>query len=505
MSALVTFFSGVVFFLMVVGSGVPANELQVNDYPSSPMGLVASFHTGPLPDPLQKLSIEDVQSWGNYLYVTGRYINGDQVLEVWNVRDPQNPVRQQTLSFGNIKQQATDHWQFPYMSIFDNTLVVRSNFSEVLYVLTPDGQLVEGEYYDFAESVSGIINNEESLFLSHAGSYGCYFGRLFDPYDVLPQQEYGYSILNFTNPQRPFVASMVPSTTSAFTMEVFSGHINAILENVPGTLTSENNRIRFSGRVIEAQSHIEVFWQPRLPEIFNPALYQRTLRDQIEQVVQAQSVSLRLGDAVEQYFDSLAIEADRTIEGALQQTYPLTDPCKAVLETYGITIDDSLRLAIFKAVKHDLTLSLDTQLSTQLISPLFQDWMEALFVIPIASKEVMLEEISTVLHQSLTPSTVARYLLDNYIAPYSDVPDWMFWDMNELVDHAVDSGPGEIADQIIRVANQAILADDLIEEALALVPAAQKFFLPAGFPENARDLLEYAFFEHGAKLDREGL
>ncbi|HOE10944.1 MAG TPA: hypothetical protein PLQ35_03855 [bacterium] len=479
------------------------SELQVNYAPAIPMGLIGSFYTDAATKPS---SIEDIKSWGNYLYLTVRYVNGDQKLEIWDVRNPAAPFLRQSLSYGNIMTTPTDYWRFPYVNVLDNSILIRSNFSDIVYHHNELGELVEDGWYDFAQTVAEIKNNEESLFMSVAGSFGTFFGRLFDPYEVFPEEEYGYAVLNFANPRHPFVANLVPSITDTWSSEAFAGHLNGALGNIPGNIRIDMNQVTFSGREMLAKSQFDVFWKPRLDKIFNTEILDRTVRDQIETIVKNQPYAEQFADAVERYFQSLQIEADRTVEGAIRSGYGETEKLRTILNDYKIDMNESVRFAIRKIVMKELSLTLEKELSVSLFSPLLQDWTGGLFAIPsFSSKADMLQFVSSILNEKLDAGTVGRFILDNYIAPYVDTPDWMHWTMEQFVDEVVNTDAGEAISAAIGAANTVVTADGFLETALSLVPEAKKFYLPAGFPEDARDVLEYAFFEHGAKLNRQGL
>ncbi|HPA46830.1 MAG TPA: hypothetical protein PLG59_02790 [bacterium] len=478
-------------------------ELQVNYAPSIPMGVIGSFYTDAVSKPS---SIEEIKSWGNYLYLAVRYMNGDQKLEIWDVRNPASPYLKQVLNYGNILTTPTDHWLFPHVNVLDSSILIRSNFSDKVYHHNELGELVEDGWYDFAEAVAEMKNNEESLFMSVAGSFGTFFGRLFDPYEVLPEEEYGYAVLNFANPRHPFVANLVPSVTDLWFSEAFAGHLNGALGNIPGNIRIDANQITFSGRQILAKSQFDVFWKPRLDKIFNTEILDRTVRDHIETIVKSQPYAKQFTDAIDRYFRSLQVEADRTLEGAIRQGYGETEQLKKILDDYDIDINESVRSAVRKIVAKELSLTLEQELSVQLFSPLLENWTDNLFAIPsFSSKTDMLQFVSSILNEQLDAGTVARYVLDNYIAPYVDTPDWMHWTMEEFVDEVVKTEAAQAVSVIIGAAHTTATADGFLEIVLSFVPEAKKFYLPVGFPEDVRDVLEYAFFEHGAKLNRKGL
>lgn len=495
----------VVFGLLLgaLESSSANTELSVNYTPSIPLSVVGSFYTDANAKPS---SIEDIKSWGNFLYLTVRYVNGDQKLEIWDISNPAAPFLKQALDYGNLMTTPSDYWRFPYVNVLDSSIVIRSNFSDKVFHHNELGELVEDGWYDFAESVAEMKNNEESLFMSVAGSYATFFGRLYDPYEVLPEEEYGYVVLNFANPRHPFVANRIPSVSDVWFSEEFAGHLNGALGNIPGNLRIDANKITFTGRKALAKSQFDVFWGPRLDQIFNSDTLDRTIRDQIETIVKGQPFADRFAGAVERYFQSLEIEADRTVEGAIRKGYGEAQKLQDIFKDYNISLDESVRSAIRKIVAKELTLSLEKELSVTLFSPVLQGWLDNLLALPsFPSKEEMRQFITGILNEKLDASTVARFILDNYIAPYVDTPDWMHWTMEQFVDEIVNTEAGQAISASIGAAHAVVTADGFLETALSIIPEAKEFYLPAGFPKNARDVLEYAFFEYGAKLNRKGL
>jgi hypothetical protein len=481
-------------------SSAQIEQMELDQTPDEVVNVIGSLYTDAASSP----SIESVVSWGSYLYLCVRYVNGDQKLEVWDVRDPANPVQTDSLDYGNIMTTPTDHWKFPSVNAFDNMIVVRSNFADTVYHHDDEGKLVSLGSHDFANSVGNILNSEESIKMSSAESYGTFFGRLYDPYEVLPQEEYGHLILNFTNPNRPFVATLVPPKTPEVMQQEFGGHISGSIGNSPAVVSTDNNQISITARKVKAESQMDVFWEPRIPQIFHPGTLDRTVRAQIDRIVNAQPLTDRLSDAIESFFDDLEIEIERTVAESIEANFDLNADLEELLDHYGIDLDLSVKAAVQKVIEAQLTLELEKTISLEIFSPMISDWMDELFAIPTdLAPGDMKESISLIINDGLTANSVARYILDKYIAPYVDVPDWMYWTMDDLVDELANSTAGDIVTGAASVLK--ITAGGALETALALIPDADEYYLPAGFPGNCREVLEYAFFEHGAKLQRNGL
>ncbi len=495
----------VVFFILFIStqtvSQAQTNALPVVESPV-PASIVGSFYT----DAAQSPHIQYVASWGSYLYLSVRYLNGDQKLEIWDVRDPAHPVLHDSLDFGNIRITPTDHWKFPSVNVFDDTIVVRSNFSDAVYYHDPTGLFTFASAHDFASEIGEMKNNEESLLMSSAASYGTFFGRLYDPYEVMPEEEYGYVILNFTNPVKPFVSTLVPPKTPDIMLQQFMGHLNGAMVNDPAVIRINNNLLSVFSRRVKADSCIDVFWKPRIPKIFDSNVLNRTIQSQIDRIVDQQPFAERFANVVEQFFEDLQIDAERTIEEAITVQYDRDAFLSDLLKDYRIGWDESVRTAVEKVISAHLTLNLEKQLSAELFSPAVSGWIDELFAIPTdASRDDIKNAVSNILNEGLSEETVARYVLDNYIAPYVDVPDWMFWTMEDMVDRIANSELGEVITGGISTANFLVNEVGFLEIALSFIPPAEQYLLPAGFPENCRDILEYAFFEHGAKLKRDGL
>jgi hypothetical protein len=466
----------------------------------NPLRIVGSIYSDPQTSPI----VESVKSWGSYLYLAVRYLNGDQQLEVWNVRDPLHPVMSESLDFGNLMARPQDHWKFPSVNVFDDVLLVRSNFQEIGYHHGPDGRLVETGRYDFAESVAEMINEEESIAMSAAASYGVYFGRIANPEDVAaPEEEYGYTILNFTNPLRPFVSMLVPPKSGEPISFGFAGHLNGALENHPAVISVSENRVSIFSRRVAADGFLDVFWEPRIPQIFNIDALHRTVRAQIDHIVNQLPLTDQFADVIERYFTDLDLPPNTTVEDSIRSGYESTVRVQQIFDDYQIDENDSIKTAIQKITAFHLRLELEKELSISLFSPVLGDWSNALFQIPAnGTKEELIQSISTILNDGLSPETVARYILDKYVAPYVAIPDWLTWTMRQLIDEIVDSDAGEAISVIIGAAHDTVTGGDFLDDLIDLIPGVD---VPDIFPEDCRDVLEFAFFESGAKLNPEGL
>ncbi len=481
-------------------------QLEVEYKSSSLFNIVGSIHD----DVENAMNVESVKSWGSYLYITGRYVNGDQKLEVWDVRNPANPVMVQSLDYGNLDDNPQNHYEFPYVNVFDDVVIIRSNLLDYIYHPDESGQLVLESINDFGSEVGEILNQEMSFRMSSAASYGTYHGRLFDPYEVEPEEEYGYLILNFTNPRRPFVATLVNTKDVVYLTDQFVNHLNGALGNNPAVIwVTDDNMIRLAARKIKSDSHIDVFWEPRITRIFNEQSIQRSIRGQIEEVIDNHSINARLSEAIDGFFEGLELASEVTVRENILNHYEPVVKLVDLLNEYDIDGEDSLRLAIKKIISEHLVLAIEKELSHTLYSHLFNDWMDSLFQIPTnVSRNGFEDSISTILNDGLSAETVGRFLLDNYVAPLAEEDEnleWMFWTMDELVDEVVNSDAGQAVSVIIGTAHETVTLGGLLELALGFIPEAEQFLLPAGFPEDCRDVLECAFYEHGAGLNPDGL
>ncbi|MFH1740501.1 MAG: hypothetical protein ABIH23_15950 [bacterium] len=484
-------------------TGAQTSELDVVYSASSPMGIVGSFYTEAGSSP----SIESVRSWGSYLYLTVRYVNGDQKLEVWDVRDPLNPVMTQSLDFGNLVQNPQNHYKLPYVNVFDDVIIVRSDLLDYLYQHDNTGQLIQTAVHDFGTTVGEILNREMSFHMSSAASYGTFFGRLFEPYEVMPEEEYGYVILNFTNPRRPFVSTTIPPKTVEQLTSQFPGHLNAALGNYPGVITASENLVQLSLRKIKSDTHIDVFWEPRFPNIFNSDTLNRTIRSQISRIVRDQSYGDLFANAVERFFEDLELDAGSTVRQVIEEKYDAAVSLQSISDDYGIARDDSLRVAVQKIVSKNLTLELEKELSRALFSPALDDWLDDLFLLPTnVTRDDLVISVSNVLNDGLSADTVARFLLDKYIAPLAESPDtgWLSWTTDQLIDEVANSEAGQVVSAFIETAHDIVTAGDFLSKLLDYVPDGDRFPSLPDFPENCRDILEYVLYD-GANLDPDGL
>ncbi len=501
---------GIVLSLFVVGLGFEANrqvfaaEPQVL-YPSpSSMAIVGSFYTDAENSPS---SIESIDSWGSYLYLAVRYVNGDQKLEVWDVRDPANPSKVQSLDYGNLYEDPRDNFRFPYVNVFDDTIVVRSDCIDYMFKPNEQGELVQVATNEFAGSVAGILDPSVTYPMSSAGSYATYFGQLYEPYQVAPEEEYGYRILNFTNPLRPFVATLVPPKMIEELNSEFHGHLNAALQNMPGVISISDGRLRLSVRKIRSESFVDVFWRPRFPEIFNTEALDRTVRSQIDEIIESSPLTDRFTASIDRFFASLELDVDATIGSVIQTKYEPDVRLEAILEEYGIDKDESVRSAVRKLILAQLQLDLEKELSSNLFRPLLSDWTNELFDIPIdGTPDEFKTAIADVVNDGLSSETVGRYLLDNYVVPLLEDSDaeWIFWTLDQLVDEVVDSDLGEAVSVIIGSAHEVATGGGFLEVVLDLIPESDRFPSMVDFPEDCRDVLEYVLYD-GADLNPDGL
>ena len=475
-------------------------ELTVADNSSYPFGIISTIYTDPQTAP----TIEEVKNWRNFLYLAVRYRNGDQKLEIWNIRNPSKPVFIQSLNYGNLMQTPQDHWRFPSVNVFDDAIVVRSNFSEVMYHHNPAGEFIQDGVNDFAAGAAGLLNNEESIKMSSSGSFGTYFGCLFNPGEVPPAEEYGYRVLNFMNPRKPFITTTVNPATILDSIPSFEGHLNSLLGNKPGVLSVLDTKVCLSTRKVKAQSFIQTFWKKHFQQIFNEKSLSVSVRDQIETIVKEPSYTHALKQSLDEFFVDLNIDPTRTVEQAILAGHDPKESLTTLLAEYQIDWNDPARLAIRKIISSYLTSNLDKSISKKVFSPVLDRWMKSLFSVPFTSKEELEAYVTNIFDGEITPSSVARYVLENYLAPHTDAPDWLFWDMNRLLDEIEKTPLIEALDTTIEGANTLGTAT-LIDAAFALIPPAQEFYLPDNFPRSSRDVLEYIFFEHGAKLQRNGL
>ncbi len=498
-------------FFFIVGLDFPrtqrvyAGEPQVLHPSPVLMTVVGSFYTDVETSPT---SIESIHSWGPYLYLVVRYVNGDQKLEVWDVRQPGEPTKIQSLDYGNLLANPQAHYRLPYVNVFDDAIIVRSKGLDYIFRPGDTGELIQVAVNDFAGGVAEILNPEATFPMSSAASYGTYFGQLYEPYQVLPEEEYGYRILNFTNPLRPFVSTTVPPKTVEELTSQFPGHINAALQNMPGRISVSDNRLSLSVRKIRSESFIDVFWEPRIPQIFNTETLDRTIRSQIDDIVTGSPLADRFAEAVERFFSALELGEGATIRSVIEAKYESDIMLKTVLEEFGISPDESARSAIRKIVSAQLDLDLEKQLSRSLFRPIFTDWTEDLFNIPVvdSTPDELKTTVSNIVNDGLSAETVARYLLDNYVAPLLEdtEAEWLFWTMDELVDEVVNSDLGEAVSVIIGGAHDVATGGGFLEEILDLVPEEDRFPSMPEFPEDCRDVLEYVLYD-GAGLKRDGL
>ncbi len=489
----------VVCCCVVLETQAQNTDLLFDGSQANPLQIAGSIYTDAETSP----NIDSVKSWGSYLYVTCRYVNGDQKLEIWNVRDPKNPVMTDSLDYGNLETDPLNHWKFPYVNVFDDVIVVRSNFRDYEYYHNPTGEFIRGGQYDFAATVGEILNEEESLIMSSAASYGTYFGRLFDPYDVVPEEEYGYVILNFTNPQKPFISSLIPPVDKEEIMQSFSGHLDGELNNNPASISVLNNIVNISSRKVKSDKFLDIFWEPYLLQIFNYEVLNRSIRSQIEQIIQQPALGERFADTVDRFFEDLELEISTTIEEAILLKYEQNIQLQQILDEYHINRNDSVIVAIQKIVDHHLRMELEKELSVALLAPALHTWTDDLFQIPeTTTKNEMHQTIAALFNQGISKNSVARYILDKYVRPYADIPDWMTWSMQQLVDAVVTSDGGAAVSGAIGLAHDVVTFGDFLEDLLDLIPDR---YVPDEFPEDCREFLEMALFEEGVGLNRGGL
>ncbi len=498
------YFLGFVFVLFVLaplGNSEEINEFEVlpSDYTLYIAGSLYNGDNQPI--------VDSVVSWRHFLYCSLRYPNGDQKLEVWNVQDPTEPQRIQVIEYRNLMDGPLSFKYLPKINVFGNCVWVRVRYNNILFKPNESGELIyEKEITD--KDLLGMPNEEASYRMRRAGQYGTFYGIVYGPGIVPPEEEYGYVILTHQDPENPrLLKNRIPrGHDRAFE---FPGPIEGVLGNKPVSFSvdEEEKSIELFYRTPASKEFVDVLWVPHLKELFHSETLENTLEEQINKVIKTDSIEIGFSEAIEAYSSNLQLEEDVTLSELIQQIHASDVKLIDLMETYGIHRDDPIERAIKLILHHHFPQDPEIQLGEMMFKPLVEKWLDELFNIPLNDIVEIKNTIAGMLNEGITKETAARLFLERYIKPLleKDTPEWIFWTLEELVEKVLEVDEVKDVSENIKKVNTTIKKATLMDVFLKTIENLFEYPLDEDFPEDVPEFLNAILYEKGARLNPEGL
>ena len=460
-------------------------------------GITATLYLdGPLVD------VRAIAAQGPWLYAAVREGDGAQHIDVWRVEPPAAPELVDTLSYGTV---LSSPFAFAPLAIIPRDGVVLIQAEEVLrtYRHGVDGKLVFVEELNLITGLGAPLMGQ----LYAGGAFASHLQQVAPPQFIgeIPEEAiHQQVIISLRDPAHPFLVRAPGNGLYGEYLDT-DNPVNTTWQGKPASISFDASAHEVVLTTFErtVQSHLDTFWAGKLEALFAPGSLDMSLEAHMQAVIDGLDVSALRTDLLTQYSTAIDLDAS-TVEAIIRSQHSGSEDLQAVLETHGLSLDESLELSLRKMAVEGLDDALRAQLGRVFLQPVLDAWLDETLGVAwdgLSSAQIA-GEIAQIFDGELDVQGAVRYLTLNLIAPLLDDPDFMLWTLGDLIDFVVDSDVGATIDVTLTVTGAGLIGD-----VLAIIDDLPFFDLPncAIFPGDTRELINLALFSGGADLDAGGL
>ncbi|RIL09880.1 MAG: hypothetical protein DCC75_05560, partial [Proteobacteria bacterium] len=449
-----------------------------------------------------------------YLFVSfAAFTNFDNTqsieLHTWDVRDPKSPqlIGRLDLRDPGDKEEPFDRSLLaPHdMAVVKDHLVFWRNFELYSYKITSDGSLQQVFKSDFADDLNPDLNR-----LSIGGFYASserdlltnnQFLQLIDVlgYDQAEDLIREHTLINLQNPAEPF---LVRETRQ------YGKHLKVMDPGPTGSLNGLPARFTISDDALTASLlsfsqarsvHFTQFWQPVLRSIFKGRRLSRTLGQlsrAIANAIQPAAFLRRLNNLV---LRDLNLTAKVTLSARVSAIYDQQALLSELLDSFGISPDDSLQFALEKIVGSLIDAELEASLKDVVASAVTSQFSTALFGKAPRTVRRLAAELSGAMNSRLKSMGIDKYLLNIVMGPLIDLPAVFRIKLKDLIVQLSESSFGQGVSAALSTFHAVIPIDDILT---ALFRAAN-VEVPRclDLPDDSEQFLRLLLTSGGASLN----
>ena len=441
------------------------------------------YEYGNAPDGTRK-NVEQIAAMDHFLFLAVRSNSADQLIEVFDIGNPLEPVLLQTLDFGNITANQQAVYDFPKMFVFSETLIVQSGTTVKAYKMNTENRL---------EEITELNND----IFSYA-SAGTEMGSNFLSID----RGEGRTFVNFTNPTAPFILTDTSFTSglASFDADVVGSYDgNAAVMGIDGsdvTVTVYKRHIN---------EHMDYFWSDKISLIFNPDILDRSLRSVVIDVAESIDVDTSLNLVMDGYRQELGFNEDYSIDTLISSHHGDMDRVIDVLQRYGIDPNDPFKLAVEKIVFDSVNELFETRISQQLFSPVIFGWAEKTLGFDIREQELseIVAGLKNLLDQDIELSGgAATYFAKKVVGPLIGNPPYINYTMDQLIDSIAGTFKEDSIGEELSLAITILTGGGLLSKLMLYTDFDEN--IPCLLSDNAIDLLRMLMYDH-VGLNPDGL
>lgn len=494
--------------------------------------LVTRLYSEGHPQTQENGTIQDFASFKHFMYVSWRDLDGDQVLDVFDLRDQKSPVWVTQYSFGNILGDQRNlipdaHLKAPRdMKVQDGHLILWSDNHYKVYEPDETGRLSEVLDKDF---VDGLNPNGLSR-LNHHGQYASVHKRLLSDQEVvdllvqgIPIDNLlsGYGILNLNNPLKPFFIKK--TTAHGANYQTNADPLNGTLNQMPAGFSWDQDKDNLTVTTYETElsEHILDFWDSKKSQVFAGALFDNTFQEINANLLAEVNLETLQTKIVAELFTDLDLQSNWE-DQILAHTFE-DDFLIQLMDEYGILEKDTIKQAVQKLIRAHVTAAMNRKLSQTVYANAMKQWQNKVLVLNSDNIDTLKQDLLDVMYQEVDGDTPVAYFTQRIIAPLFGNHDYFDWTLDELVNDLTDNDAADAIDTSLDVVNTSLDNAEFIMDSAAspigtIISIAEwlsgedvninmsDLNPPVCFriPDNAKGMLELGLYEHGAQLNRNG-
>lgn len=494
-------------------SPVFSQELQPQTHPA-PAGILGTLYSST--NQTRRLApvttIHQLVGFRNRLFVAVSDSSGHEIIDVWNTRDVAHPVLDCSVDFGSLQTNGVMFTPLAMVPSKDGLLLqVRTGL--YFYRFQADGRLALDKTLPTPTTWLGIGMTQ----LHVAGGHASMLQQVIPNKYITPEnidQVHQEVLLDVSNPAEPIFLWAGSDGESIFNKDPLTARLGG---NPAGLAYDANlNQARLTSYQSTRGPQRDVFWSPKLEKVFAAAALRKPLRTLVEEALGATNLPGLQASGIEVFARSNGLSS-RLLGAFVLEHHAGTQTIKDVIAQYGVSLDEPLELALAKVIVSGMDTNLEARLAQEWYSPVLQSWMDRMLApgVKLQTADQTREAIVAAFNLEIDEQTLPRYLTRHVISPVLGDPDFMKLTLDQLLDQAANSPPGEMMDVMLQTVGGFGLVNDLLDSVHGFISTVSGVDLPslpacARFPESTAALLDLALFSwnqpgQGISLNRDGL
>lgn len=504
-------------------------------YATSQIGILGKLYETGHPDTGEDGHIEDMTSWKQFLYVSWRDLDGDQYLDVWNVRNPSQPRYVRSYSYGNILDDQEELIPTAFlrgprdMTVIDGHLIFWSEFKLMTFRPNADGTLTFLNQQEFDDDRNRNLNRP-----SFQGNYATIKRTMLTNRELLDvigdggdgaEELLKKAFVNFTNPLAPYF--MQETRDIGLNLFVDSEDINVQLNSMPAIVNIDNDSFTATLKTYshELQDHVNDFWGSKLSYIFNANILNLSITEILENVLGEINFTAVQNQIITAFTNHVDLPEGITLRNLILSEYAGDVRLEDVFEDYDIKLSDGLEVALEKYIEASIEAQFDAEISKSQYVNLLRQWRNSIFNLDDVSTIANLKaELIASMNFEIDEIAAAEYFVDRIVSPLLGNPDYLTWRMRDLVANVTDNAVAGTIDNALEFVDGTLDRVQVIRDAafapintiirIAEWTSGQNFNIdsslispPACFqsPDSTEALLNLVLYERGAQLNPNGL